>query len=182
MSFRLILYLTLMCSSVFLYVISPEDISAHGRLDRIEKKEFAKYEIGFGTNPSPPKVGFTRLIVTLDDRDTQTSIIGESITIVGMSPNSEKITVGPLIGSMDFSTASYHYHGDINIDQNGKWEFLVMFEVDILQVSVPFQSDVKDSNIFPGIISTIILISFIVIIAFSLRGFISNKFMNKTPN
>ena len=57
-----------------------------------------------------------------------------------------------------------------------------MFEVDNLQVSVPFQSDVKDSNIFPGIISTIILISFIVIIAFSLRGFISNKFMNKTPN
>ena len=179
MSFRLILYLTLMCFGVFLYVISPEDISAHGRLDRIEKKEFKKYEIGFGTNPSPPRVGFTRLIVTLDDRDTQTPIIGESITIVGVSPDSEKITIGPLIGAMDFSTTSYHYHGDINIHQNGKWEFLVMFEIDNIQVSIPFQSDVKDSNIFPGIISTIILISFIIIIAFSLRGSISNKFMKK---
>ena len=179
MGFRLILCLTLMCFGVFLYVISPEDISAHGRLDRIEKKEFKKYEIGFGTNPSPPRVGFTRLIVTLDDRDTQAPIIGESITIVGVSPNSEKITVGPLIGSMDFSTSSYHYHGDINIDQNGKWEFLVMFEIDDIQVSIPFQSDVRNSNIFPVIISTVILISFIIIIAFSLRGSISNKFMKK---
>ena len=55
----------------------------------------------------------------------------------------------------------------------------LMFEIDNLQVSVPFQSDVKDSNIFPGIISTVILISFIIIIAFSLRGSISNKFMKK---
>ena len=108
MGFRLILYLTLMCFGVFLYVISPEDISAHGRLDRIEKKEFAKYEIGFGTNPSPPRVGFTRLIVTLDDRDTQTSIIGESITIVGMSPNSEKITVGPAFAKKPENVSHYN--------------------------------------------------------------------------
>ena len=173
------------------HLASPR-AQANGRVIEWDLRTAGAYQIGFGKIPKSPVVGNFYLSILLTDAASTTPVLGADVVVSAIGPPIEGETspmgdgpeIGPTVVNPDPDPQNYPGYYDteqpIVLDRPGRWVFTVSVGGAAGEAKAEFAVEVTTPNPWPGIVTLVAMLAFIIVVAFAIRMYIRERRRSKS--
>ena len=173
------------------HLASPR-AQANGRVIEWDLRTAGAYQIGFGKIPKSPVVGNFYLSILLTDAASTTPVLGADVVVSAIGPPIEGETspmgdgpeIGPTVVNPDPDPQNYPGYYDteqpIVLDRPGRWVFTVSVDGAAGEAKAEFAVEVTTPNPWPGIVTLVAMLAFIIVVALAIRMYIRERRRSKS--
>jgi len=167
-------YIILFIIFTFSYINSTQTVFANGQIN-YQFKESPPFKIGYGTTPEFPTIGNLGISLKVNYIDSEEPMIKGNISFIAKQPNQNDYSINK---NMIETIQLGHYHSNIEIANEGIWEFKFTIHDGRQTKTISFESEVIKPDPYKGIFTSIALLAFIITLSLTIKTIIKNRSNN----
>ena len=175
---NIIFYSLILIIIISAHFNSTEILFANGKIN-YQFKESYPFKVGYGTTPQSPTTGNLKISLKVNYIDTQKPMTRGNVSFMAKGDNQ----IGYSITKQMTETIEMgHYHSNFEIPYEGMWEFKFTIDDGMQKETIAFQRLVSKPEPYQGVLTSIALIVFIIILSLTVRTIIKNKSNNTSSS
>ena len=165
---------------------------ANGRVVEFDRQIVGPFEIALGKIPPSPIVGNLYLSILLTEVESKAPVLGAKVVVSATgppiegeaSPMGDGPEIGPIVVNPDSDPQNYAGYYDteqpIVLDRSGRWVFTVSVDGAAGEAKAEFAVEVTTPNPWPGIVTLVAMLAFIIVLALAIRMYLRERRRSKS--